>query len=562
MANIMSRDVDSKLYEAPSRLVYLPLFVMAGLVLLLIPVVGAIPDQDYWYMLSDFVQSDRLEVTLHAIWQKSNEHTVAIPKLLYLTNLYLTGGDSRGLTVLVWGFLLLSGYMLATVMRQQLASKREAIFFGTVVAVAAFTPLAAHNFFMGMSGVAWVGANALTLSAMCVMYQVQMRPDISIPHICASILLVFLASQTYSTGVFGICILAMQAILVRKTRALGFVLLVVGVLLAITMLIIMKPEFRLSEVAPRTYNPFKIVSFLLEFLGGGLTTELRLALWIGALGVLATFWLVVRIVAFDKQFSPYVAFWVGVSGYAGLAGLFAAIGRSSIGGEMALSSRYGTLPALFWLALLNFYLWRKSSFRVSRMFKSTGIIFSVLAIWAVAFSGMGRLKSYQSRADSEMLAALALYLNVNDPMEIMNVSLSPGWLIDSRTALISMRHVPFNGIFNDCPKIGEVIAYRSTVGSRSGGKVDSQESIPDAGWVKLAGSVVGPTAHRYGIEIGDCIAIVNNDSRVVGLAVAIPGKTDSMAIDWVGYVKTGQSSLKVLTKTAKDSRWQQLVQEK
>ena len=125
---------------------------------------------DYWWVLQQLFRPDG-SLDLAGLLARRNEHLIVVPKLLYVANVYLTDGKNRPLGVFS---LLLAGVCLWLCLRLLPPSARETpgrqALWLLVAAALVFTPQAAHNFTLGMSGVAWLTANALTLAAILASY--------------------------------------------------------------------------------------------------------------------------------------------------------------------------------------------------------------------------------------------------------------------------------------------------------------------------------------------------------------------------------------------------------
>ena len=241
-----------------------------------------VPDYDYWDMFTHLVGDDGLDVTLGALYRTSNEHIVALAKLVYLANHALTGGDNFGLSATACTFALVVALIIARMLVATSHSRTESILLGVLAAVAAFTPMAAHNFFIGMSGVAWLGANMLAVLAMAAFMRGHTRN--SWPWFAVSFLVAVLAGQFYSTGVVALLAVGLQGIALPRTRRLGAIFLLAGFGYLITIYLLQRVP---TGHGSRTFDLGALWNFTTTFIGAGLTRSASSAQVWGTLGILA-----------------------------------------------------------------------------------------------------------------------------------------------------------------------------------------------------------------------------------------------------------------------------------
>ena len=130
----------------------------------------------------------------------------------------------------------------------------EAFVIGLAVSLFVFSPLAAHNFFLGMSGVAWIGAKFLfTVLAALAFWQSAEHEN---PYgYLVAIALAAIAAQFYSTGLTALCAIGIQGFCSDKTRRLGVAIFLIG---AVYLIVISVFQDIPAQHAVRNFNPIQI----------------------------------------------------------------------------------------------------------------------------------------------------------------------------------------------------------------------------------------------------------------------------------------------------------------
>lgn len=501
-----------------------------------------LPDNDYWDIFSPMIRSLDGFPAASDLYVKSNEHIVAGAKLFYLLNFHLSNGDNFGLSAITAVFSLLIAVALSYALSRSTKSKFEAFVIGIAVSLFVFSPLAAHNFFLGMSGVAWIGANLFMVLAALAFWQSAERDN---PYgYVVAIALAAIAAQFYSTGLTALCAIGIQGFCSDKTRRLGIAIFVIGVayLVMIAML-----QHVPTQHGARNFNPTQIVLFCLTFIGGGIATYESAAILLGAIAIVVAFVIAgFRILRPDKS-SFRSAFWVAIMAYAVMASGLAAIGRSNLWGDAAaLASRYATIPALFWVGLFGagFGLLRHTAF--GRRFSIA--IFAAAAA-TILVNGTPRLAEALARAEGKDIATLALSLGVRDPDVMQYVTPVPDQYYALEAYLKKFSHVPFDGRDFGCPSLGAQINVSSQPDNLIG-FVDSVSKIQDPQWARVVGWVADSSDKRPPLLGSDllstyrCIAFLDGKGTVVGLGLGGLHRPDAAKAlgrprddyGWSGYV--------------------------
>ncbi len=509
-----------------------------------------IPDNDYWYIFGPIVRSTELFPSFSDFYDKSNEHVVAGAKLFYLLNFYVTDGDNIGLSIITVLFSFLIALILAVSVVRPQHMKYDRIAIGLIVSVFVFNPLAAHNFFLGMSGVAWVGANLFMVLAAAVL-----RSSAENDRRAGFLLAVALAavsSQFYSTGVSAVFVLGIQGICFPRTRRIGAALLLLGV--ACIFWFWLNQEVPASH-GPRSFDPLGVVWFCLMFIGGAITRDVQAAFLWGIGGVSLAAIVAIQTLINPREAGPKGAFWIALMAYACIAGGLAAVGRSNMGSDTAaLASRYATIPSLFWIGLFGALLGvAEISLRARRLVL---VVFAGLAILAVT-NGWARVSSALHRSGGKDFATLALSMGVMDSLAMKYVTPVAAQYFSVEDDLRRVGHVPFNGRDFGCPELGSHLAARID-GKAVAGSVDSLSATDDPAWARVAGWAI---VRRQGwLRFTDrllhnsygCVAFVDEEGTVVGVGAGGLHRPDVASAlqgfrsdyGWIGYVDTGLLSRK------------------
>lgn len=509
-----------------------------------------LPDYDYWSIFPSMLADGRLHITPATLYALSNEHIVLVPKLVYLANFALTDGDNFGLALVVCAYALFVALVFTHVLTRHATSTIEAVMLGAVAAAAAYSSLAAHNFFIGMSGVAWFGANAAMVCAAAMLMRA-LRTN-SRGWLAAAVVLSLVAGHTYSTGVVAMLALGLQARSLPGTRRLGAILLVAGF---VFLLIVYRFQHVPAAHGERTFDLAKLLIFALKFLGGGLTRSPSLALLWGGAGLaafLALGWSHLRQRSGDASIS---AFWIAICSYVLMNAGIAAIGRSGMGEGAALASRYASVPSLFWIGLLGLALSHyPRAAAVAAGPRIRGIV--VLALLAVATSmteGWSRVEQALRRTEGKPVASLAVWLGVHDDAYFRtNITPAMGQLYRALPDLRAIGHLPFDDRFDDCPRLGERLqAAAPDSATRIIGHVDVATPVRD-GWFRVHGWALAPELDDPPLVRNEdlvaeraCMALVDDRNRVIGLGiggmarddVARVYKREQAAFGWSGYAR-------------------------
>lgn len=172
------------------------------------------PCMDYWYMIEPFVRTGRVEAPFGEFSQRSNEHCVVVAKLVYVLNAAWTGSDSRVLFLVSFAMMAVTAWLAARAIRTDLGKDMpETLVIAAPLSIFLFAPIAAHNWLLGYSGVAWFSANALTAGAFAAQSAAQHG---SRNAFALSLGLGAAAAFSYSTGLCALPAMAAAALVVHR----------------------------------------------------------------------------------------------------------------------------------------------------------------------------------------------------------------------------------------------------------------------------------------------------------------------------------------------------------
>ncbi len=509
-----------------------------------------LPHYDYWEIFPPLLTPDGLHLTWDALYRRSNEHIVAITRLLYLLNYHVTGGDNYGLSVIACLFSLAIACLLSGVICGVVRPWPESLMLGAAIGVFAFTPMGAHNYLLGMSGVAWLGANLFMVAAACAMYRAQTRG--ALRFVGGAAVLGLLGGQSYSTGLMILCAIGIQGLLLPKTRRLGIALCVLGVAYVLVVYALQQVP---AKHGARTFDPVRLASFVLTMIGGGLTPLQPVAKLWGAIGVAWFALLAWRHGARRSPMAPVTAFCMALASYALMNAGIGAIGRAGIGGDaIAMASRYASLPALFWIALIGLALQPCGATAAPGPYQErrrVGVAAIALGMAMTMVAGASeRVSGLIERLAGSDIAALSLYLGVHDDDAIHQyVTPDQKELYALVPRLRQVRHLPFNGTFDQCPAIGSTVVVAEPEPLR--GYIDAAERLQDQPWYRVRGwaldpdSASPPLVNRDALGDAVCVALVDPSGVVRGLGVGGVRRPDvaqafqreHVAFGWQGYVR-------------------------
>ena len=522
---------------------------------------GALPDNDYWTSISDVLSIEGGFSSNVSDWVvRNNEHYVFLPKLVYAANIFLTGGSNVGLSFFAWFMALLQVFLLYRLIP---VKKDQSPFLFTlllfVVAVFIFSPRQAHNWILGMSGVAWISANFFSISALVLLQQyanTEKKIDLT-----KTIALSLCAIATYSTSLALFPTLIVAVFLLKLK-------LQDKILVAVFSLVILAVYF--ATYSTPSYHPpiersfIALATYFVAFIGALYTVQLNYALIVGFFGLMSSVFFIFYLYKKKTGWSailPWILIQLYVCGNAAMAGL----ARSGFGVEQAFSSRYGSLPALFWLSWVmmafTFCLQQRLNIRKVFLFTLT-CLGTVFVFFNYLVGGLTAIPLLE-RAEKKSLTMASVYSHAYD-LDLLHETMLAGITFEGMDkvtqTLAANHHVPFNGVFKDCPMIGRQLTQiassftQQNIGFVDQIKLRNDRVIEISGW-----------AYNNGYP-PRCIVLTNDDNIVRGVAVYGLNRPDipktmpailSNKTGWQGYGKIDSHDklVKVFMLTIDNQDW-------
>lgn len=511
------------------------IFVPASVILYFAMHAGTLPDCDYWGVLESILTDNGFSRDISAWLVRSNDHIVIIPKILYAINILLTSGSNTGLALIAWSAALAQVLLLRLVIT---ADIRKVPMRGTllllIISIFIFNTKAAHNWIWGMSGTMWMMANLFVVATITFVYRFHITGRQI--WLWNSLLVGLLAGFCYSTPLALWPALMLGAFLLRF-RPRYLILIVAATTVAYLF-------FLIGYVHP-SYHPaferslYQIGLFALNFLGGLFIDGPEYAFFgraLALLGIILSVMVVWLQAREGEGWREECAPWLMLQMYALGNGVLSGISRAGFGIDVALSSRYASLPAFFWLgfcAMWLLYFWRTERLRLYLPLPSAVIAVLIFQMYMGSFDNV---KLFLDREERKAVAAVSLITGIYDERILKEaITPMPEQLLPLVDRLKRIGHVPFNKWPEGCPRIDEKLEYAQMQvadGKQFFGSVDvitpfSPEAAKVQGWSYVPNGKIR------------CVAIINSDGIVRGLAVQSQDRPDVATVLKIGTIKTG-----------------------
>ncbi len=521
---------------------------------------GALADNDYWGFITDILLIDGgFSSNLNDWVTRSNEHFVILPKLVYAANLILTGGNNVGLSLFAWLMAMLQVIVLYRFI--PLNKKQPTLFIALLffVAVFIFNPRQAHNWILGMSGVAWISANFFSIYALTSLHsyaQTEQKTDF-----LKTIVLSLCAIATYSTSLalFPTLIIAVFLLEVKRKDQLFITVFSVTILV-----------FYFATYSTPSYHPsiersvITLGTYFIAFMGALFSVQLTAALIFGFLGLASSLFFIYCIYQQKTHWKVSLP-WIFIQLFACGNAAMASLARSGFGVAQAFSSRYQSLPALFWLSWIMlafiFFFQLRAKYRQGAL--SVLLSTSSVMIVLTYLVGIPTANPLLKRAEKKSLALASIYSGAYDLKLIQNTfstGISFNSLKNFSNFLQANHHIPFNGIFKSCPEMGSKITqFNPSIPQIATSVIDQIN--------KLENQVIEVSGWAYiNDQLPSCIVLTNHEHIVRGVAItglsrpdiplAIPD-TKLKRTGWHGYGKIGTHDklLKVFMLNPENHYW-------
>jgi len=399
---------------------------------------SALPDLDYWYTLEKFTNEQGLDLSWRFITLHSNEHLIPVAGLVYLLNIFLTGGSNFGLSAFALAMGVLQTFLLAALLPSQAqSSATHKKIWWLVIALFVFTPVAYRNWLRGMSGVCWIGAN--TFSVLALYYFVQITRQFSWRHLFFSTAAGLSAALSYSTGLMVWPLLGLGSLFLVLKNPRPFLVYTATVIPLILLVIFSFSRPDHHDEPQAAITAARHGEFLISAIGGTFdSAKVGLVALVTAF-LLPLIYVIPRFrVAFSAAFP-----WLLLLSYPVLNICIAAWFRAQDFSNAASASRYASLPALFILAIIILVLGLVPPER-KRTALLLGIVAAIIGIIPY-FNMRSKLNREITYQQQKKLAQLSLEMSAPDPELLTRTTMRD---FDRFSALIPrlkvIKHVPYN----------------------------------------------------------------------------------------------------------------------
>ncbi len=518
-----------------------------------LPSFGRMQSNDYYAILGDLTDGTTLT---RDPWRwlnlKSNEHRATLPVLVYGLNIALTNGNNLGLTCFSLLLLTLVLVMLVRALPAEIRSIPWArAVFGFFLAVFCYTPVAAHNVAMGFSGSIWFFSNALSLAAITALTRRAERGRFW--ALWPVLVFGIAAAFSHSTHLILWPALVAGGLFLRLSWR-RMILLGAGTA-CVAALFALSYEALPYHPEMNTRHPRALLYYTAVYVGSLFSGELVTARLVGLLGIGVS--LIVlgssALLVFSKSenakaLRSLLAPWLMVLLYGLGNASLTAIGRSGFGEGQAMSSRYGSLAALFWIGCLTPFgllAWRHRSTLAGRAAGITLAVLVGLLSVAMYLRGAPVIERFADRASRQGVAAIALVRGIHDD-EIIEKTIAP-WPVhvwNRRDYLQASGHVPFD---REWPILidQEIDPTRFADSLPDGllGNVDRLVELP-SGVLRLAGWAFGPE-----VEVAEVLVIDAQNTLRGEIALGIRRHDlvreihrNALTAGWEGYALPGKGA--------------------
>ncbi|WP_258342351.1 DUF2339 domain-containing protein [Saccharopolyspora gregorii] len=465
---------------------------------------------DYWWVLLDITGEDG-SLRPEALFGFRNEHPFVLPSLLFWLSARFGHGLNHplGLVVLAFGVgcvLLVLAMLPASLSRWQ----RAALVVATSTLV--FNPHGIHNFVRSMSGASWILAMLLVLGALLAMQRGRLLP---------AVLLGLLASISYGTSFAVWPALSVVGWMRGERRGRVATPMVVGVVVVTTWLLLRGPQG--GGGSSPTDDPAQALLAGLSMLGMVWTgTEPSLALVAGVAGLAV---LALHLPGcLRPEHRAASAPWWGLAVYAAGCAVMISGSRAAFGESAGLQSRYNSMTAALWIAVLVIAVaWARWP-----GVRSIAVFTTVLSTVAL---GAPMAQAVREDAPNQNLLAVAAKVGTTDAFT--DRFPSPERLLPRLRAL---GHYPFSDEFTLGCRDDVEIGTRVDTADWRVPSIGSYREPRPAGWdvvLNVETDQVQGGARMLkgwaisGIERARCVAVLDQRGEVVGGGVVDIPRSDA-----------------------------------
>lgn len=507
---------------------------------------GAVPRHDYWGLISRIYTEDGFSINLSTWIRSHNGHILFVPIIFFALNAILTDGSNIGLTLVTWVFAVLQTLVLIQLLPRDIRDRRIYLMLIFALSAFSFTPsAAAGTWATGFSGVAWIGANLFSVTAIACLFQYFQSARLW--WILASIVTAILGTLTYGSTLVLWISLSVGALLIMRHLWLG--LGYIGCTLVVYAGYFDHVNFSTASVSNSETILFVekiqlLYVYVTVYLGGIFTNNNHIASILGSIGLLffiASF--IYLLLRANPKRRLFLLPWSMIHLYAIGNAILTGLTRSHLGIEQAFTSRYASIPAMFWAGsiVIGVYLlyqvvaqWSRRKF----LPVFAVVLLLILAMYPVGFKSAAEAAHVKSL---QPLALLSLRVGVPDDVALYHaITIVPGPFVEYVPILKQYGHVPFDKADTSCGQLNQPIPthlIRQTSPDNVSGHFDFMDRFLENGF-RVAG-----WAHANGHL--QCIVLLNEENIIRGFALPGAYRPDVAEIHgladqhtgWLGYAR-------------------------
>lgn len=474
---------------------------------------GELPDNDYWGLLGQILHDDGFSSSVEDWFSRGNEHVVLVAKVLFAFNVWLTGGSNIAMglmcVLIVLGQYMILWYLLPKSVRTQPV---YAWVIAGILATFLFTPRAAHNWMLGMSGLCWFPANFFTIAAIASLYRCGHGQG-NLKWWALAVFSALAATVSYSTGLIVWPLLLIMAMIHPMPLRYRMATAMPAIIVPIYMMLIFK---RPGNHPEWVLDPGQIIGPVLYGVSN-LTKNAQVPEgWtyvVGGLAILALITAGILLLCRSAEERKDILPWLLLASYSLGNLMIAAMGRIGLSPYALTASRYGALQALFWIGLFIAWLLLLRNKRRAGLFVVTAaaacmVVMMYRASWQ-------HVQHLQARADLKPVAELALRMNVVD-VDVFKAAVTPayGQLLDIVPRLSLVGHRPFHVGENLCASIGDQLNETAHSAMSTIGRFEGLERVGETAAWRIGGRLISSATGSI-----NCVAVTDEEGVVVGAGI-------------------------------------------
>ncbi len=501
---------------------------------------GRLEYDDYYGLLPQVIDAGHVTTDpLRWLRVKSNEHTVAIPMLVYVANAEITAGDNRALSVVALALLVAIVLLLWPALPTGGAGPPISPLAGALLLSGlVLSPAGSASVVVGFSGVMWFCSLAFAVLAIAMLRRcVSECPWWRVGALVAA---GWASSLSFSSGLFLWPALLAGALLYRfPWRRIAVLCAGAAAPFALMVATYVRPP---QHPKPALTGLKALVEFLGVYLGAFLASNPWVAGGLGLAGIAAFAFVGLRLLRgwggeSARELVPWLV--LAIFGLGNAAGT--AVARAGLGG--ARSSRYAPVAAMFWigLAVLLAGLVTRAARRrglSERALRIAPLVVVIPVVAATWWRGVPEYAGWLERAAWQPVAELAFVHGIPDHDVLEAVSIAPDQALSQREFLAALKHVPF-----DRPadlRSGDAVPVEAGGAPRVAATQASVTAVvpQTPAVVRVEGVLAGETL------LDRRLVILDGENRCRGLAWVVDGPSllerlglaREQAARWAGYV--------------------------